>query len=330
MRKTAIVFALALAILAAPLPAATQGAGKVWLIGFMSRGNAEIYRSRMDALRQGLRELGYAEGKNIVIEERYAGGKADRHREQAAELVRLNPHVIVTHGDPTVADRAAKAASRGIPIVMAVIANPVEAGFVASLARPGGNITGLSDFHTALIGKRLELLKEAVPSASRVGFLWHSGTPHGPLQWKNLQAAAPGLGVMMLSFDIRGPGGVDRALAAIRKERPGGLLVQGSGSLIGPHSQRIVAFAIENRLPTSFTTKKRVAMGGLMSYGANHHEMYRRAAAFVDKILKGSKPADLPIEQPRKFDLVINLKTAKALGITIPPEVLFRATRVIR
>jgi putative tryptophan/tyrosine transport system substrate-binding protein len=306
-----------------------QQPGKVYRIGFASLGEAKVYQSRVAAFRQGLRELGYVEGKNIVIEERYGAGKEDRQREQAAELVRLKVDVIVVHGEPIPADRAAKEAGRTIPIVMAVSADPVEVGWVASLARPGGNVTGLSDFHTALIGKRLELLKEAVPSASRIGFLWHPTTRPGPLQWNNLQAVAPGLGVTLLSFDVKEPGGIDHSLAAIRKERPRGLVIQGH-SLTSPHVRRIAEFAIENRLPTIFTLEQNVVAGGLMSYGADHHAMYHRAATFVDKILKGAKPADLPVEQPMKFEFIINLKTAKQIGLTIPPNVLARADRVIR
>ncbi|HEU4345043.1 MAG TPA: ABC transporter substrate-binding protein [Candidatus Binatia bacterium] len=329
MSQKILCFALCAMLLALCVSASAQQAGKVYRIGFASLGEAKVYRSRVAAFRQGLRELGYVEGKNIVIEERYAAGKEDRQREQAAELVRLKVDVIVVHGEPIPADRAAKEAGRTIPIVMAVSADPVEVGWVASLARPGGNVTGLSDFHTALIGKRLELLKEAVPSASRIGFLWHPTTRPGSLQWQNLQAAAPGLGVTLLSFDVTESGGIDHALAAIRKERPRGLVIQGH-PLTSPHVRRIAEFAIENRLPTIFTLEPDVVAGGLMSYGADHHAMYHRAATFVDKILKGANPADLPVEQPTKFEFVINLKTAKQIGLTIPPSVLARADRVIR
>jgi putative ABC transport system substrate-binding protein len=295
----------------------------------MSLGAAEVYRSQVAAFRQGLRELGYVEGKNIVIEERYGAGSADRDRKQAKELVGLNPDIIVVHGTPLPVDQAAREMGKTIPIVMAVSADPVELGWVASLARPGGNITGLSDFHTALIGKRLEVFKEAVPSASRIGFLWHSAAGNGSPQWKNLQAVAPGLGVMLLSLDIKGPDGINRVFAAIRAERPGGLVIQGH-PLVSAHGSRITEFALKHRLPTIVTTDRLVQQGVLMSYGANHHAMYHRAATYVDKILKGAKPADLPVEQPTKFELIINLKAAKQIGLTIPPNVLARADRVIR
>ncbi len=329
MNKKVIICLLTIALISVAPFVEAQQARKVYRIGYMSLGETKVYRSRVAAFRQGLGELGYVEGKNIVIEERYAAGKGDRQREQAAELVRLKVDVIVVHGDPTPADRAAKEAGRTIPIVMAVSADPVEVGWVASLARPGGNVTGLSDFHSSLIGKRVELLKEAVPSASRIGFLWHSATRPGSLQLKNLQTAAPGLGATLLSFDVKGPGGIDHALAAIRNERLGGLVIQGH-PLTAPYMRRITEFAIGNRLPTIFTLEPNVVAGGLMSYGADHHAMYRRAATFVDKIFKGAKPADLPVEQPTKFELVINLKTAKQIGVTIPPNVLARADRVIK
>jgi len=298
----------------------------VYRVGYLTLHTAKVQRSRVAAFKQGLQELGYLEGKNIVIEERYAAGRRERLPALAAELVRLKVDVILAHSGVAEANRAAKETGRTIPIVFAVSADPVGRGLVASLARPGGNITGLSDFHSDLVAKRLELLKMAVPSASRVAVLW---TPRTRDQWKRIQAAAPALDVTLLSLEVRGPDDVDRVFAMMRKERPDALNIFGSGE-IGPHVIRIADFAFKNRLPAMYTVARFPEGGGLMSYGANFDDIYRRAAYYVDKILRGANPADLPVEQPTKFDLVINLKTAKAIGLTIPPEVLFQATKVIK
>ena len=249
----------------------------------------------------------------------------EKLRELAAELVRLKADVIVgSSGD---AARIAKDATTTIPIVFTVSADPVGEGLVQSLARPGANVTGLSDLHGEMLGKRLELLKEVVPSASVIAFLWNSTGTAGRLQLKELQAAAPALGVTVLSVPVTGPNDMDRAFAQLRKERPGGLVIHGSPLLGFPTIGEHVA---KSRIPHIFTTSTNVEAGGLMSYGANHSELWRRAATYVDKILKGAKPADLPVEQPTKFELVINLKTAKQIGLTVPPNVLARADRVIR
>jgi len=275
-----------------------------------------------------VRELGYVEGQNIAIESRWAEGKYDRLPGLAAELVRLKVDVLVTQAAPAI--QAAKEATRTIPIVMAISGDPIGTGFVASLARPGGNITGLSLLATELSGKRLELLKEAIPKLSRVAVIWNSSSPGMAHRFREVQAAARALGVRLQSLEVRGdPSDFEGAFSAATKERPDGLLV-----VLDPfttlHRRRIGEFAAGSRLPAVYGSSAFPEAGGLMSYGPNIPDMYRRAAFYVDKILKGAKPADLPVEQPRKFELVINLKTAKELGITIPPEVLLQADRVIK
>ncbi len=326
MKKIIAVFALALAVLASvSLVGAQQG--KVYRIGFLAVGQTRIYTSYLAAFRQGLRELGYVEGKNIVIEERFAKGRRKRLPALAEELVRFKADVIVVQGGAPA--RAADKAGRTIPIVLAVQSDPVGTGLVASLARPGGNITGMSTYHTDLVPKRLELLKEIAPSATRVAVLWAPAASSHPGQWKLIQSVAPGLGVTLLSLEVSRPEDFDRALATMRKERPGGLVVF-QAAQIEKYLKQIVKFSLKSRLPVIYAHGRWVTRGGLMSYGSDHGDLYRRAATFVDKILKGSKPADLPVEQPKKFELVINLKTAKKIGITVPPGLLFRATKVIK
>jgi putative ABC transport system substrate-binding protein len=330
MNRTLAVFAIALALFASHHPAAAQQGEKVYRIGFLTTASAKAEKQRLDVFRQGLKALGYVEGRNIVIEERYGAGRRERLPELAAELVRLEVDVIVTRGGvvPRTAETAAKEAGRTIAIVMAVHADPVGTGVVASLAQPGGVITGLTDSHGDLVGKRLELLKEVVPSASRIAVLWNPATTNHPPQWKQIQAEAPALGLTLLSLEVENTEDFDRALAGMRMARPDGLVVFGHSS-IARFQNRTVKFALKNRLPTIFTGAKNIMIGGLMSYGVNFHDMYRRAATFVDKILRGAKPADLPVEQPTRFYLTINLKTAKALGITFPRSILLRATEVI-
>ena len=321
--------ATALAVFVALAPAAAQAPGKVYRIGFLTSGSPVItFKVRMAAFRQGLRELGYVEGKNIVIEERYGEGRLERMPELAEELVGFKVDVIVTHGGrwAQLADRAAKKAGRTIPMVFAVDADPVGRGIVASLARPGGNITGLSDAHSDLVPKRLELLKEVVPSASRVAVLWNPR--FGALQLKALEAVAPRLGVTLLPITFAKPEDVEPAFATIRRERPDALNVFGY-SLIATYRTRIADFALQNRLPAISTNERSAMVGFLITYGVKFPDMYRRAATFVDKILKGAKPAEMPVEQPTRFYLTVNLKTAKALGITFPPSILLRATKVI-
>jgi len=307
--------------------AEAQQPKKVPQIGFLSSRTSDAEKSRLAAFQQGLRELGYLGGKNIAIEYRYAEGNFEKLPELAAELVRLKVDVLVTTGAP--AAHAAKNATSVIPIVMGNAADPVGTGLVASLARPGGNITGLSDFNEGVITKRLELLKEVVPTASRVAILLNPANPTNPLQLKETRAAAPALGVTLLSLEVKGPDDIDRAFRAMRKERAGSLIVFGD-PMIETHRRRVAELAVKNRLPAIYAQRTWVDAGGLMSYGTNFDDLYRRAATYVDKILKGAKPADLPVEQPMKFELVINLKTAKQIGLTIPPNVLARADKVIK
>ena len=328
-RKIAFLLA-AFALAASAYPSDAQPAEKFFRIGFLTSGSAEFFKPRLAVFREGLRDLGYVEGRNIVIEARYAGGRRERLPELAAELVGLDVDLIVTHGGrlAQTADRAARAAGRTIPMVFAVDADPVGKGVVASLARPGGNITGLSDSHSQLVAKRLELLKMVVPSATRVAVFWHPDARLTSGQLKSLQAVAPGLGVTLFPLQVYRADDVDRAFAAIRRERPDALNVLGYQP-VPTYRRRIVAFALENRLPTIFTSERWPAAGGLMSYGINFLDQYRRAASFVDKILKGAKPADLPVEQPTRFYLTVNLKTAKAIGVTFPPSILMLADKVI-
>jgi putative tryptophan/tyrosine transport system substrate-binding protein len=311
-------------LFALSFPAEAQPAEKVHRIGYLTMRSGGAEKVRLSEFLRELERLGYTEGQNLVIEFRRApGGKRDRLRELATELVRLKMDVIVaSSGD---AAHIIREATTTIPIVFTVSADPVGEGLVQSLARPGGNVTGLSDLHGDMLGKRLELLKEVVPSASRVAFLWNSNSSSGALQLKELQAAALAFGIVLLSLPVTGRDDIDRALAQMRKERLGGLVLHGN-PLFGEVVERVV----KSRIPHIFTTSGNVDAGALMSYGANHLDLWRRAAIYVDKILKGTKPADLPVEQPTKFELVINLKTAKQIGVTIPQWVLMRADRVIK
>ncbi len=316
---------LATVILTAIYPVHAQQPTKVFRIGYLSSTSSERQKSRKAAFQQGLRDLGYVEGKNIAIEYRYAGQKNERLSQLVAELVRLNVDVILAAGAP--AAHAAKSGTKTIPIVMQS-GDPVGTGLVASLARPGGNITGLSDFTVGVVTKRLELLKEVVPSVSRVAVLWNPTNPTNPVTLKETQTAAPALGVTLLSLEVKDADDIERAFAVIRKERPGALIV--FGGVLTTHARRITELAVNSRLPGIHATSEDVDAGGLMSYGTNFDDLFRRAAVYVDKILKGAKPADLPIEQPTKFEFVINLKTAKQIGVTIPPNELARAHKVIR
>ena len=278
-------------------------------------------------MQQGLVALGYVEGTNILIERRYAAGQFARLPDLAADLLHLQVDVLIAGDTP--AAQAAKEATRTLPIVMASVADPVGIGLVASLARPGGNITGLSDFNAGVIAKRLELLKDVVPAASHIAVLLNPANPTNPLQWHLTQAAAPALRVTLFAWEATGPDDIERAFATMRQEPPGALLVFGD-PMLGAHRQQIVALAGKNRLPAIYSNREPVVVGGLMSYGTSITDLYRRVATYVDKILKGAKPADLPVEQPMKFELVLNLKTAQARGLTIPPAILFQADEVIR
>ena len=278
-----------------------------------------------------LRELGYIEGQNIATEYRYGEGRADRAPELAAELVHLKVDIIVVAGgDPDV--RAAKNATKTIPIIMVGAGrDPVRSGLVESLARPGGNVTGLTSLSRELGGKRLELFKEAVPKLARVAVLYDPALPGSVIEVKEvLPVAARALRLTLRSWEVRAADDFDRGFAALNKQRPDGLYVFGSGPLMAANRKRIADFALKSRLPSMYGNREAVDAGGLMSYGADLADSYRRVAYFVDRILKGAKPADLPVEQPTKFELVINLKTAKQIGLTIPPDVLARANRLIK
>ena len=325
LRTIGLISTLVLGVLAGPLPTEAQQAGKVYRIAYLS-GNLAGIPHRVEAFRQGLRDLGYVEGKNIVIEWRSAK-KRDRPA-VLAELVRLKVDVIVTAGGGGLV-RDAKEASSSIPIVFTQDRDPVASGFVASLARPGGNITGLTNLASELHPKRLEILKEAFPQISRVAILWTLG--QHKLAMKEVEAVGQALGIQIQSLVVTGRRliSLESAFSAISRERSDGLLVASSPSILASRA-RIIEFTAKRRLPTIYDSSLFVDAGGLMSYGADFQHLYRRVATYVEKILKGAKPADLPVEQPRKFDFVINLKTAKQLGLTIPPEVLYRATKVIK
>ena len=326
MRRRAAV-ALALGLLAASSPGETAQAGKMIRIGWLSTGSTTSHGHLLEAFREGLRELGYTEGKNIAIEYRWAEGRVDRLPQLATELVQLKVDVLVTAGSPGI--RAAKQATATIPIVMAVGGDPVGSGFVASLARPGGNITGLSNLAEDLVAKLLELLKEAVPGVSRVAVLSNPANPAHAAFRQVIQSAARTMGVTLLPVDARGPHEFDSAFATMIRQRAGGL-VELPDPMFLTERDRLTGLATQNRLAAIYGFREHAAAGGLMAYGVNLRDSYWRAAAYVDKILKGAKPADLPVEQPTKFELVINLKTAKALGLTLPQSVLGRADEVIQ
>ena len=326
MNRRAFIGTLAGGLLAAPLAAEAQHAGKIPQIGYLSGFSPEYDNAWFAAFRQGLQDIGYVEGKTILIEERHVSAGDENLPQLAAQLVRLKVDLLVVAGTP--AAQAAKTLTTVIPIVMTNAADPVWTGLVASLARPGGNITGLSDFNTGVVAKRLELLKEVIPSAIRVAALLNPANPANPRQIALTQAAASGLGVTILSFEAERANEIARAFVTMKRERSTGLIVIGDPTL-GANRKLILELAAKNRLPAVYSQSQWVSAGGLMSFGTNFADLYRRAATYVDKILKGAKPADLPVEQPTKFELVINLKTAKALGLTIPPAILQRADQVI-
>ena len=308
--------------------AQAQQAMKVPRIGFLSAASPSAISARTEAFRQGLREVGYVEGKNIIIEWRSAEGKIDRLSEITAELVRLKVDVIVTGGPiPT---RAAKEATVTLPIVMAFDIDPVGLGFIASLARPGGNITGLSTLAPEISGKRLELLKEIVPKLSRVAVFGTSTFPGNAQALKETERAAGALAVQLQYLDLRGSKDFETAFRGAAKGRADGVLMLVWGVALDPHRKQLVELAAKSRLPAIYADREHVEAGGLMSYGVSITDSFRRAATYVDKILKGRKPADLPVEQPKKFEFIINLKAAKQIGLTIPPNVLARADKVIK
>jgi ABC-type uncharacterized transport system substrate-binding protein len=327
MKRRAFISLLGGAAAAWPLAArAQQPAAKVPRIGFLGNSTADLEANLVGPFRDGLRALGYEEGRNIVIEYRWAEGEYERFPALIAELVASNVDVIVTAGTP--ASLAVKKATTTIPLVMVAVGDPVATGLVASLARPGGNITGLTSISSEMEGKRLELLREVVPKVSHIAVLWNAASPIQVIEEGEVRAAAGVLGIKMLSLGVRTREEIDDALATIIRERPDALLVL-ADRLFLHHRTRIIDFAAQERLPGVHAYRELIEAGGLMSYGPSYADMHRRAAAYVDKILKGAKPADLPVERPVKFELVVNLKAAKALGLTIPPSVIFRADEVI-
>jgi putative ABC transport system substrate-binding protein len=325
--RTLVIAALLFAVAAAGLPVGAQ-APKTAKIGILSATTPAALAPSVEAFREGLRELGWVEGKSFVLEARYGEGKVERLPELARELVALRMDVIVTPADLSIA--AAKRETQTIPIVMALSSDPVGAGFVASLARPGGNITGLSNISPELSGKRLELLKEAVPGFSRVALLWNPDVRGAVLDYKEAASAARSLRVEVQSVEASRAEDLDRAFSTITSWRAQALMLPGVNPVGFANRAQIVSFAQRNRLPSMFPTKEYVDSGGLISYGPSLVDLFRRAAGYVDKILKGAKPADLPVQQPTKFELAINLKTAKTLGLTLPQSLLRRADEVIQ
>jgi putative tryptophan/tyrosine transport system substrate-binding protein len=332
MKRAAVPSILvAVVLLALGVIAEAQQPTKVPRIGYLSNADAATDSARAEGIRLALRDLGYIEGQNIAIEYRYAEGKVDRAPELAAELVRLKVDIIVVaSGDQWI--RAAKNATKTIPIVMmGQGTDPVKAGFIESLARPGGNVTGMTNLARELGGKRLELFKEAVPKLSRVAVLYDPANPPSLHEVKELLPAdARALKLTIQPWEIRAVDDFEKVFAAINKQRPDGLYVILAGGVMRPNLKRTVGFALKSKLPSMYSSREAVDVGGLMSYGLVFADSYRRVAYYVDRILKGAKPADLPVEQPTKFELVINLKTAKQIGLIIPQSMLYRADKVIK
>jgi putative ABC transport system substrate-binding protein len=331
MTTIGLLVTLALGFLVTPLAGEAQQAGKVYRIGLLA-GHSQAPRERhaYEAFQQGLRDLGYVEGKNIILEYRYTEGNIDRLPALTAELVHRNVDIIVAAGAGYAGVLAAKQATTTIPIVMVSIAtDPVETGLIESLAHPGGTITGFTNLASETAGKRLELFKATVPTLVRVAVLYDPANRGNVLHVNEVQKAARSLGLTIQLWEVRGTDDFERVFAALREERPDGLYVPG-GPLTRGNETRIVAVAVKSGIPSAHDSREAVEAGGLMSYAYAIGDQYRRAAAYVDKILKGAKPADLPVEQPTTFELVINLKTAQALGLTMPPSVLFQADEVIR
>src|SRR5262245_18788002 len=321
------IFAIAFGFAFGGVEAWAQQSSKVTRLGVLAATTPSFFALRFEAFRQGLRELGYLDGKNISIEHRYAEGKRDRFPRLAAELAQLKVDVILTAGEFGVL--AAKNATSTIPIVFAVTEDAVESGLVSSLARPGGNVTGLTVLAADLGGKRLELLKESFPAAVRVAFLWPSGGPRGNVPFTEMETSAKALGLKLQSLPVRGPDDFEHAFEAAKREGVQAFVTSPTPA-INARRDRIVDFAAKNRLPAIYAAPEFVDAGGLMYYGPSYLDLFRRAANYVDKILKGAKPADLPVEQPTKFELLINLKVAKQMGVTIPPNVLYRADKVAK
>jgi putative tryptophan/tyrosine transport system substrate-binding protein len=326
MRRRNFIAGLASTTAAWPFAARAQQTGKMRVIGFLSPGSETSSVSVISHFFDDLAELGWIEGKNVVVERRYAENRVERLPELAAELVRLNVDVIVAGG--TLGPLAAKRATSTIPIVMTTAGDPLATGLVATLARPGGNVTGMSLMAPDLGGKRLELLKELLPRLARVAVLWDAANPSAATVFKETQRAGRTLGIEVQSLEVRGPDDLDGAFEAARKQRPDAMITA-EDPLTFSYRKRIADFATRQQLPSLSELREFAAAGGLISYGANRTDLSRRAAGYVDKILKGANPADLPVQQPTKFDLVINLTTAKALGLEIPPTLLARADEVI-
>ena len=323
-----LIVTLTLGMLAAPLTAGAQQAVKIPKIGVLHVGTAAGSQHLFDAFKQGMRERGYVEGQHVVFERRFGEGRGERVPEAAAELVRMKVDLIVASTDQGIA--AVKRQTQTIPIVMANSSDPVGTGFVASLARPGGNITGNSAMSPELSGKRLELLREVVPRLSRVAILWNPDIRGAVLDYRETESVARSLHLQLQSVEVSRADDLDRALSAVTAGRAEALIVPAVSPLLFGNRRQVVSFAQKSRLPSIYGTKDFADAGGLMAYGPNAADQWRRAATYVDKILKGARPAELPVEQPSKFELVINLKTAKAIGLTIPPSLLQRADHVIQ
>jgi putative tryptophan/tyrosine transport system substrate-binding protein len=318
---------LALGLLAAPPAAEAQQPARVPRIGFLGNSTAALEANLVEPFREGLRDLGYDEGRNVLIEYRWAEAKYERLPALIAELIALKVDVIVTAGTP--AALAVKKATTSVPLVMVAVGDPVGTGVVASLARPGGNITGLTSIAADLEGKRLELLREVIPKLSHVAVLWNPASPFSVVAEREVHAAAQVLRMKVLSLGVRTPEELQDAFATIVRERPGALLVVADRVFLHNRA-RIINFAAQNRLPGVYAYRELVEVGGLLSFGPSYADMHRRAATYVDKILKGTSPADLPVERPTTFDFLVNLKTARALGLTIPESVLQQATELIQ
>jgi ABC-type uncharacterized transport system substrate-binding protein len=325
MSRAALTVVLVLGLVAAPLAGDAQQAGKIHRIGMLETIPAARNAANLDALRKGLRELGYVEGQNLVIEYRSADGRAEQFPDLAAELVRLKVDLIVTRGTP--AARAAQKATGTIPTVMATMGDPHA--IVASFARPGGNITGVTTFSTELIGKRIELLKEIIPRLGRIALLHNMGNPAAPPEWEETRKAAGSLGLQPQLLDVRSADDLVPAFELAVRQHVDALIV-GFDGLTQMHQQTIVDLVARHRLPAVYPAREFVEGGGLIAYAVNYPDLYFRLATFIDRILKGAKPAELPVEQPTKFELVVNVKTARGLGLTIPQSVLLRADAAIQ
>ena len=329
MRRIGLAVVLAVSLALAPLAAETQQRDQIPRVGYLSPGSPDdqVRLRRFEAFRQGLRELGYAEGQNIAIESRWAEGNYDRYAVLAADLVRVKSNVIVAVGGA--ATQAVQQATRTIPIVMSTVLDPVGSRLVTSLARPGGNVTGLSIMAPDIVGKQLQLLREMMPSVSRVAVLWNPANPGSGAQLREAQAAGGTLKMQLQALEARVPQEIDRAFATMTRERAGALLIL-ADAIFTNQRQQIAELSMKRQMPSVYGVSGYAEAGGLMVYSVDPVDLERRAAIYVDKILKGAKPGDLPVEQPTKFELVINLKTAKALGLTVPHALLLRAAQVIK